>query len=136
MRHAHAESPGYGGEDFDRPLSAQGLADSAAAAREMRAAGLVPSRIIASPARRTRQTAETVAGELGLPDSALQFVDALYNASIATLWSELQRASGDGLLLLVAHNPGISALARQLSRDTGRQPFAPAGWGRFPAPGK
>ena len=61
MRHAQAESHSHGTQDFDRPLTAQGLADSAAAAREMRAAGHVPSRIIASPARRTRQTAEAVA---------------------------------------------------------------------------
>ena len=136
MRHAQAESPAHGGDDFDRPLSAQGLADSAAAAREMRGADLAPSRIIASPARRTRQTAETVARELGLPDGAVQYVDALYNASIDTLWREILRASGGGLLLLVAHNPGISGLARQLSRDTGRQPFAPAGWGHFPSTGR
>lgn len=136
MRHAHAESPGYRGQDFDRPLSAQGLIDSAKAAREMRATGPAPSRIIASPARRTRQTAEAVAAELGLPASAVQYLDSLYNASITTLWNELQHAAGGDLLLLVAHNPGISGLARQLSRDTGRQPFTPAGWGRFPAPGK
>ena len=38
MRHAHAEWPGYSGEDFDRPLTPQGLADAAVSAREMREA--------------------------------------------------------------------------------------------------
>lgn len=136
MRHAHADWPGYSGEDFDRPLTAQGLADAAASARDMREAGQMPVRIIASPARRTRQTAEVVARELGLQADAVQFVDALYNASISTLWRELQQASAAGLVLLIAHNPGISGLARQLSRDVSRASFPPGGWDRFPAPGK
>jgi len=136
MRHAHAEWPGYCGEDFDRPLTPQGLADAAVSARDMREAGQLPVRIIASPARRTRQTAEIVAQELGLPASAVQYIDALYNGSISALWRELQQASASGPVLLIAHNPGISGLARQLARDAGRAPFAPAGWDRFTAPGR
>jgi phosphohistidine phosphatase len=134
MRHAHAEWPGYSGEDFDRPLTARGLADAVTAARAMRAAGQVPDALLASPARRTRQTAEIVARELGLDSTALHFQDALYNASAATLAKELQRRPAGMCVLLVAHNPGISGLARQLSADPHRPPFAPAGWDSFPAP--
>jgi phosphohistidine phosphatase SixA len=74
-----------------------------------------------------------VARELGLPATALQFSEALYNAPPAVLARELQRAGAGagGLVLLVAHNPGISGLARKLSRDPGRPPFSPAGWDIF-----
>ncbi|HYP80614.1 MAG TPA: histidine phosphatase family protein [Steroidobacteraceae bacterium] len=134
MRHAHAEWPGYSGEDFDRPLTPRGLADAAASARAMRAAGNIPDLLLASPARRTRQTAEVVAATLELPSSAVRFVDSLYNASVSTLARELQRASSAGLVLLVAHNPGISALAQKFAADPARPPLLPAGWGCFSAP--
>ena len=134
MRHAHAEWPGYSGEDFDRPLTPRGLADAAAAARAMRAAGHVPDLLLASPARRTRQTAEVVVATMELPSSVLRFVDSLYNGTASTLARELQRASSAGLVLLVAHNPGISALAQKLAEDPARPPLPPAGWGCFSAP--
>jgi len=134
MRHAHAEWPGYSGEDFDRPLTPRGLADAAAAASAMRTAGKIPDSLLVSPARRTRQTAEIVARELGLPAAALQFSEALYNAPPAVLAHELKRAGTGGLVLLVAHNPGISGLAQKLSGDPGRPPFSPAGWGSFTSP--
>jgi phosphohistidine phosphatase len=134
MRHAHAEWPGYAGEDFDRPLTARGLAEAVTAARAMRTAGQVPDSLLVSPARRTRQTAEIVARELGLPPTALQFEDALYNATASALAREMQRHASGGLVLLVAHNPGISSLARQLSEDPHRPPFPPAGWDSFRAP--
>jgi len=134
MRHAHAEWPGYSGGDFDRPLTARGLADAVTSARAIRAEGLVPDSLLVSPARRTRQTAEIVARELGLPSTALHFEDALYNATASTLARELRRRTAGGRVLLVAHNPGISALARQLSGDPDRPPLAPAGWDSFALP--
>ena len=134
MRHAHAEWPGYSGEDFDRPLTPRGLADAASAARAMRAAGHIPDLLLASPARRTRQTAEVVVATMELPSSVLRFVDSLYNATASTLARELQRASSTGLVLLVAHNPGISELAKKLAEDPACPPLLPAGWGCFSAP--
>lgn len=129
VRHAHAQWPLYSGRDFDRPLTPRGEEDARAAAKAMRAAGLVPSLILSSPARRTRQTADILAQVLGVPGERLLFIDALYNGKSATLEAELRRVARRGsATLLVAHNPGISELACRISGDPQRPDFMPGGW--------
>lgn len=129
VRHAHAEWPGYQGSDFDRPLNTRGLADAAATARAIAAGTHPPTRIIASPARRTRQTAEIIAAALRLAPDAVRYIDTLYNAAEGILEEELRRnCAGTAHLLLVGHNPGISILARELSGDAKRPPLQTSGW--------
>lgn len=129
LRHAHAEWPGFHGPDFDRPLTERGLAEARASARAINDAGHRPALLVASPARRTRQTAELLAEEFQLPHAALCFVDSLYNASPATLEAELRKhAAPTGLTVLVAHNPGISNLARSLVNDATDTMLHPAEW--------
>jgi phosphohistidine phosphatase len=134
VRHAHADWPGYDGRDFDRPLTPRGEEDAHAAGRAIAGAGHRPALILASPARRTRQTAEIICVELGLAPALLRFVDCLYNATGAALVAEL-RSHADGghrTLMLVAHNPGISDAARRLSGDPHARGFAPAEWCALP----
>jgi phosphohistidine phosphatase len=128
VRHAHAEWPDFHGPDFDRPLTSRGLADARATGRAILAAGHRPSLLLASPACRTRQTAEILAEELQLPASAVRYVEALYNATASTLQAEVRRAARGSLVLLVAHNPGVSNLARLLSDDPDIPPCQPAEW--------
>jgi phosphohistidine phosphatase len=129
VRHAHAEWPGYSGRDFDRPLTPKGMKDALATARAIRSAGLLPAVLLASPARRTRDTATVLARELELAADALHFEDGLYNASAAALEAAARKAAAQGdHVLVVAHNPGISEFARQLSGDPESKPLKPAGW--------
>ncbi len=130
VRHAHADWPGFNGCDFDRPLTPQGEADAAATAQAIHAAGNIPARLLVSPALRTRQTAAIIARTLGLDEASITLVESLYNGSADTLEAELHRNSGaaGGMLMLVAHNPGISELARRLGRDPAYRSFAPAHW--------
>lgn len=130
VRHAHADWPDYHGSDFDRPLTPQGEADAAATAQAIHDAGNIPALLLASPALRTRQTASIIASRLGLAEAAIVLVDSLYNGSAETLEAELCRSatSSSGTVMLVAHNPGISELARRLGRDPSFRPFAPAHW--------
>src|SRR5690606_5249241 len=116
--------------DFDRPLTPRGETDARQAAAAMRAAGHVPSLLLVSPARRPRQTARIFVDELRLPAASIRLIDELYNPSAAMLEAQLRQALGqqDGLLLLLAHNPGISQLAQQLTSDRARVHFAPADW--------
>jgi phosphohistidine phosphatase len=133
VRHAHAEWPAYTGRDFDRPLTGRGLQEARTCAQAIAAAGLRPAQILSSPARRTQQTAEILASELQLPGSGLVFVDALYNAAAEVLQQELRRAAQQhGLVMLVAHNPGISELGRRLGGNPAARAFAPAEWRRLP----
>lgn len=129
VRHAHAEWPQFAGRDFERPLTQRGVDDARAAGAAMRDANLEPGLILASPARRTRQTAEILCQQLQLPAQTLCFIDALYNAGPAMLEAELRKAQGDHkFMMLVAHNPGVSELARRLAKDPLVPPFAPAQW--------
>jgi phosphohistidine phosphatase len=134
VRHAHAQWPAYQGRDFDRPLTERGNAEARAAGQAIRAAGFTPARIIASSARRTEQTARILLEHLQCAPTALQLLDSLYNAEASTLWGELKAfAQSDALVVLVAHNPGISELAQQLSGSQALPPFRTAEWRHFGA---
>jgi phosphohistidine phosphatase len=134
VRHAHAEWPAYRGNDFHRPLTARGESDALSTARAIGAAGHQPALVLASPALRTRQTAVAIATELGLGNLAIQFIDTLYNADADTLAAELRKAAAaHALVMLVAHNPGISELGQRLGRDHTIRNFKPADWRLFPA---
>jgi phosphohistidine phosphatase len=136
VRHAHAEWPEFRGRDFVRPLTDLGVEQAHATGLALRTAGLVPRRIIASAARRTEQTARILLGELQLPPASLQLLDSLYNAAAPALSGALQVALKDGApVLLVAHNPGISELARLLSGSPSLAPFRPADWRAFSSAG-
>src|SRR3546814_14051373 len=65
LRHAHAEPPAAGQSDLDRPLSAEGNAEAEAAGRWLREQRLVPDLALCSPSRRTRETLESVLGQVG-----------------------------------------------------------------------
>ena len=112
LRHAHAEAAGSGQADLDRPLSPEGLAEAEAAGRWLRDKGLMPDRVLCSPARRTRETLEAVLGAVGYVDQRLE--PSIYEATPGTLM-ELADAHRDaGRLLLVGHNPGFEQLAALL----------------------
>ena len=129
VRHAHAEWPQFTGRDFDRPLTQRGLDDAQAAAIALREAGLIPQLVLASPSQRTRQTTQIIAAELHVPTQSICFIDALYNAGPAALEAEMRKVQGNcRLVMLVAHNPGVSELARRLADDPLAAPFAPAQW--------
>ena len=117
MRHAHAEvgSPGGAATDFDRPLSARGLAEADAVGDALAAANLLPDVILASPALRTRTTAERLAARLpGAPP--VRTVPALYGATVAQQRDALQTCGAAGAVLLVAHNPGVAEHLEALCR--------------------
>ncbi len=133
VRHAHAEWPNYSGKDFDRPLTARGEEDALATAREIVAAGPRPQLLLSSTARRARDTAQILAREFGLSGSAVRFTDRLYNASADVLETAAQDAGMRCThVMLVAHNPGISDLARRLAGQKNLPPLAPAAWQSFP----
>ena len=109
LRHAHAEAAADGLADMDRPLSAVGQAEAEAAGRWLAAQGLVPDRVLCSPARRARESLEAVLQAIGYVEQRLE--DGIYEATAGTL-AELADANREvGRLLLVGHNPGLEQLA-------------------------
>ncbi|NDK38920.1 histidine phosphatase family protein [Pseudoxanthomonas gei] len=109
LRHAHAEPAADGQPDLDRPLTVQGLAEAQAAGRWLAEQGLVPDRVLCSPARRARETLEAVLEATGYVEQRLD--ERIYEATAGTL-AELADAHRDAeRLLLVGHNPGLERLA-------------------------
>ncbi|MEO6518417.1 MAG: histidine phosphatase family protein [Pseudoxanthomonas sp.] len=109
LRHAHAEPAAAGQPDLDRPLTVQGLAEAQAAGRWLAEQGLVPDRVLCSPARRARETLEAVLEGTGYVEQRLE--ERIYEATAGTL-AELADAHRETeRLLLVGHNPGLERLA-------------------------
>ena len=115
MRHADARWQDAGLSDLERPLNRRGTAAAEAMARRLLELALVPELLLVSPARRTQQTGEIVAGVLSLAPRLVISEEALYLASAPDLLKVVQ-GTGPRVthLLVVAHNPGVSELVQQL----------------------
>jgi phosphohistidine phosphatase len=127
VRHAHAKVEDPPVTDFDRPLSRRGRSEAKATALQLLEQQLVPDLMIASPAKRTLQTAQILTRELRIPDRHMRQDESLYLASAETLLNAI-RGNGPRIehLLIVGHNPGISVLANVLAPEAGLGEFASA----------
>lgn len=124
LRHAKAEQAPPGLPDEDRPLTARGHADSAAAGVWLARRRYLPDLVLSSPARRTRQTWHGVAVALVdavgsvAPEVEVHFQRKLYAGDPEDLL-RLVRSTADEVttILLVGHNPTISDLSALLDPD-------------------
>jgi phosphohistidine phosphatase len=116
MRHGHAEN--WAATDFARCLTADGLTAVGAAAAILRSLALRPDLILSSSAARALQTAERVAAALGIPNDRIMAERSLYHMDDDTLLREI-RHTGDEFdtLMMVGHNPAVSALASGLTDE-------------------
>ena len=125
LRHAKSDWPDV--PDQERPLAKRGRHDAPVVGRWLRAHGYRPDTVICSVARRTRQTWELVAPELGGSPS-VTFEPRAYAASAQTLLYLVRELPGTSrAALLIGHNPGIEDLATYLAE-------APAAPGAPPSP--
>lgn len=126
LRHAHAEPAAAGQDDIDRPLSRQGLAEAEAAGRWLKEHGHLPDRIIASPARRSRETLEQVLQTLGYVEQRQD--GRIYEATPGTLMQVADEHREHSRVMLVGHNPGLEQMAALLtSGQSGEFRGMPAG---------
>jgi phosphohistidine phosphatase len=115
LRHAKAGNP-EGVPDVNRPLTQRGHADAAAAGAWLDQRGYTPDVVICSPARRTRQTWHGVA--LSLPVEAnVSYPDEAYLADADDLLELVCASGAAGTVLLIGHNPAMSALSSRLDPD-------------------
>ena len=111
LRHAKTESKAASGEDFDRALTGRGLSDAALMGRVLSGAGLIPDRVLVSAAKRSVQTWEAAAP--ALPDAHVEIRRDLYAASADALRAAALKIEDAKVVMVVAHNPGVQALAQQ-----------------------
>ena len=117
VRHASAEQEADV-RDFERPLSRKGHNEALDMARRFQERGLTPDLILTSAATRTRETAEAFAKVLGVAPRLLQADDALYLAEGDHILTTI-RGVGPRVwhLMVIGHNPGISAAAISLAPE-------------------
>ena len=111
VRHAKSDWGDPSIIDHDRPLNDRGLRDAPRMARALAETGFRPEVILSSTALRARTTAEAFAAEFGV---AVDLEPDLYGAPGRTLLSAAA-ASDARRVIVVAHDPGMTDLAEQLS---------------------
>jgi phosphohistidine phosphatase len=115
LRHGEAQAQRPGLADFDRSLTDHGRTEALDAADCLRRIAVRIDALIASPARRAKETALIIAARLDF-NHTLLFDPFLYREDMQALLESAQRCEADArAVLLVAHNPGISLLARHLA---------------------
>lgn len=110
LRHSRAATP-LGTPDADRPLTGRGRRDAVKVGDQLRAADLVPDRVVCSTALRTRQT---LAGlKLDVP---VEYESRVYDNVVEDIFDLLREQSDDaGRVLLVGHNPSTHQLLLDLT---------------------
>ncbi len=117
IRHANAEQDADV-RDFERPLSRKGRNEAEEMAKRLLDRERIPDLILTSAAVRTRETADIFARVLAVPARLLQADDALYLADGEHILTSI-RSTGPRVshLLVICHNPGISAAAISLAPE-------------------
>jgi phosphohistidine phosphatase len=118
LRHAKTERESPSGQDRDRRLDSRGREDAPAIGRYLAENSLVPDLALVSPAARTRETWDLLAGALKSAPAA-EFVPGLYGADASELL-QIIRLAGQAddrpskSVMVVAHNPGLHELSLAL----------------------
>ncbi|PRY21145.1 phosphohistidine phosphatase [Aliiruegeria haliotis] len=108
LRHAKSNWVNPDLEDIDRPLNKRGKRSAKALGKWVRKSPWTPDKVLCSTSRRTRETWEGLSLE-GTPELR----DDLYHASPDAMLDVIRKTEGD-VVMLIAHNPGIAALAHEL----------------------
>jgi phosphohistidine phosphatase len=113
LRHGVAEPPRPGEPDSDRSLTTDGEAGVRAVARRA-AASIRPDSILQSPYRRAVQTADILMEEIKFHGDRLATIALLPDADVRDAWNEIRAHAATAGVVLVGHQPLLSALAAYL----------------------
>lgn len=115
LRHGQAgEREDWHGDDFDRPLTTDGIKRMEREADTIAELDLEVEVIITSPLVRARQTAEIVAKRLKLRKSLIEDENVGLEFNVERLLKVLERYPKAGVLMLVGHEPSMSRAIGQL----------------------
>lgn len=114
-RHAKSAGDDPALDDHDRPLNPRGEKSAAAIGRWLGDNGYSPEVALLSTARRVAETWAGIASRLAA-EPKVAWNRALFHSSPAGMLAALAGRS-EGCVILIAHNPGMAALAQRLVRD-------------------
>ncbi|PWT95907.1 MAG: phosphohistidine phosphatase [Bacteroidetes bacterium] len=116
IRHAKSSWDDSSISDFDRPLNDRGKKDAPEMANRLEERKFSIDRLVSSPAKRARRTAEIFLKELGKNEDELVLKSELYHASPEIFYEVLEQLDDHWHnVALFAHNPGITEFANQLT---------------------
>ncbi|WP_022948309.1 SixA phosphatase family protein [Methylohalobius crimeensis] len=115
LRHAKSAWNEGVASDFERPLNDRGKRDAPRMGRWMAGQHLVPDYIVASPAKRVRQTVKRVCRALNVNLDQVRWDERIYEADVRDLLAVLRECPASATrVLLVGHDPGLSELLKTL----------------------
>ena len=114
LRHAKSDWTARYGADQNRPLNKRGVRSARAVGEFVARYRLTPELVLASPAVRTRTTAE-LAAEAGGWSSAIEVVPKLYGAGPGDVLQLVQEVTGVERLMVVGHEPTMSGVLEYLT---------------------
>jgi phosphohistidine phosphatase len=116
VRHAKSSWEDPSLNDFDRPLNARGSRDAPSMGKHLHSRDIMPDLVLTSPALRALRTSELMAEVLKYPVERISKSGDLYHADEDDLL-DIVRTIKDGhhTVLLVAHNPGLTAFVNLLA---------------------
>ncbi len=124
LRHADSSWNDPRFNDHERPLNERGRSDAPRVGSFLVERELIPDRIVSSTARRAVQTAKLVADAFRSRVEVEQS-GSLYLAPPEGYAKVVAQGGGSAdRLMLVGHNPGVSALATYLTGESVRMPTA------------
>ena len=135
VRHAKSSWGEPALPDRDRPLNERGLRDVATMGKRLAQRDVKVDVMLSSPATRALTTAEHLAKALGIKRKDIVVIERLYAAPAKELLSLIE-ALGDGpkRVMLVAHNPGLTELARHFASEIADMPTCAIAEFTFAAP--
>ena len=113
LRHAKSDWGQPGVADHERPLAARGKRATTLLAEHLQRVPVEPAVVLCSTATRARQTLDNTR-----IDAPVRYSERLYGATPGTMIEEIIETADDiGTLLVIGHEPTMSALALILADD-------------------
>jgi phosphohistidine phosphatase len=113
FRHAKAEYPLAGKDDYNRTLAPRGRRNADRMGRFILENNLIPDLVIVSGAARTRETYDRAS--VHWPSLPTIFTDSIYEASATTILTAIEAHGGDlQNVMVIGHNPGLAVLLHHL----------------------
>lgn len=116
IRHAKSSWANPLQSDYERPLNDRGEHDAPMMGERLKKRNLLPDVIIASTAKRAKQTAKKIAKAVGYDEDKIVWHEKLYHCIPSVFEEVLYEVADDAkTVYIVAHNPGITEFVNELS---------------------
>lgn len=116
IRHAKSSWVDMMQGDYERPLNERGENDAPLMGKRLKELGIKPDIIIASAAKRTRQTAKRIAKAMNFDKDKIVLQERIYHCESSMLEKVISEIDDTvNTAFIIAHNPGITYFVNELS---------------------